>query len=790
MKDFVAYFKSHNLDITPAGMWELGEDGIKKAIDSKRVDNLPWSQKYKDDNMGRIFLHEHDNILVLDIDGHPSVIQGDDTEQSITISTLDITIPIGLYTTTTRPDKFHIYYKLTDAQRSTIPKRLVKLNGLSIDIFTYGVVFEGHTFSPHNTLNKGIIPPLPEALYDIIQANVKQHSTKATSAHLGLTSNIQRYNIIKMFLNDELIKNKQWNSFFKSVMPVEYQPDNKYKLSIDSYPLSYDLFNKLAVKLTTTSELDYHEHVIPTLDKMLKMWGKEPNSNKSRELLDLNILPSLPRHESIFKYDYENDVTRFQDHLNAQPATTSPIFRVIERNRIFYIEVSKLTQTPIIHGSSYFLEQKAAQALHPERDIVSEEGRVIGWDDNVPIVYTINSPYEPQYILDTKYDRHTINLYTPTEYVQMAEPTDQFNTSNLIYRTLYSIIGPDYLSLYLSYAAQVVYGKASPTMVLWVAALSTELGGSGKSVATLELFSLLLGTAATSVDVKTVSSGWGDIITSTKILSLEDMPQQTPKEWEITYGNIKQQNTNSYRKLNMKGGGVTSQRVSVGITGSTNYRLKLSASDRRFFCLEPAHFHGITEPLSNEDRLALATLLQSNVHEQAIQEYANYLLYIFNKGFDEDTTTALFIEAPQTVYRNKWVSAGASNSQNLLYALSHAEDLIALCKYDTLSKGVLDDLLKMIVLAYNPATGKSAVSWKWFEHILPFVQSDRYSENSYSKANIAAMLSIDFVNVGVYANSWKEKLPSNFNSMWASWPCEGYTFPVDKEDIAIYNKEL
>jgi len=728
---------------------------------------LSWEDsRYQDDNMGRHFIDNTDltnGILVLDIDGCKTKI----TNNQMYIEDLDITVPLGLYTVTTQPNKYHVYYR---GDVSDIANRLKGLHNTTIDIFTHGTVFEGHTFSPDNQLIEGDILPIPANLAESIYEYQleKNLSTSKALNTLGLTSNIQRYNLVKSFIADTLDTQKQWNMFFKMVIPLEYQ-DKKRTKKIDNYELSYDLFNKLCVKLTTTSELDFNQHTMPAIRKLLQMWNIDPDSPQSQQQLN-NILPSLPQHESEFNYQIENDVKTFQEHLDHQKGTDSPVFYTFKGSRLYYIEIDKFSHVPKQNGDSYLLEEKAMAKMHPERNIENEEGRVIGWDSNVPLVYLINNPYKPQYELDFKTERHTINLYQPTEYVEQATANSELRADNLIYKTIYSTIGPIWYDLYMAYAAQIVFGSSSPTMVMWMSALKTELGGSGKSVVTLELFSLILGSAAAAVDHKTVSSGWGDIVSATKVLSLEDMPELN-KEWETVYSNIKQQNTNSYRKLNMKGSSIVSERVSIAITGSTNHRLKLSPSDRRFLCLEPAHFHGLTEPLNEQDQIKLSQILGSHEYNDEVQAFVDHLLYLHKEGFDEEIQRALFIQAPETEFRHKWIGGGESNTLNMLHSMSRPRDLldnIKLGSKDDITAETIAELFEDICRAYQPVNNKSAVSWKWFEEMLPLVQSDKYSEQTYSKASISKMLHIDFKNVGTYAKSWDDR----------NWPASGYTFTL------------
>ncbi len=803
MRYVVDYFRQeHNLELTPAGRWVMGDDGKKKALNAKRVDSLEW-ENYPEDNMGRLFLRKE--ILVLDVDGSEVIF--DKANREVTLVELGITIPYGLYTTTTQSNKFHFYYKTNTDE---IPNRIVGLHNKTIDVFTYGTVFEGHTFAKSHSVYRDSIIAAP---YDLLMSidewvcDKKLLSSKADKG-MGVTSHIHRYNVVVAFLEDTLTTSKQWNGFYKTVIPAEFMPERKSGLKIDKFKLSYDLFNKVAVKLTTTAELGFYEHVVPALHKLLTMWGISPNSEKSKEIMWSNVLPSLPQHEAIHSYTPEEDTQTFQQLLKQQPDTATPIFRIINNSRLYYIEIDRFSQRPVAYGDSYYLDPTVAKGLHPERNVINNEGRVTGWDDMVPHIHTMNSPYQPPYKLDGIYDRHTINLYSQTEYVIECESSAYIDKDNLVYKTIVSTIGEmcvlcgkngcscknsySYLDLYLAYSAQVLFGDSSPTLVLWMCALKTAEGGAGKSVATLELFSMILGTAATSIDSRTINSGWGDIITSTKILSLEDMPQLGLKEWENVYSNIKQQNTNSYRKVNMKGGAIKSERISIAVTGSTNHRIALSPSDRRFWCLEPAHLHGLTKPLNEEERFELSELLAKNGKDERVQEYVNYLRHIFDEGFAPKIKKALFIAAPHTIYRPNWISGGETNSQNIIHYISKPRELFDICKVDIddLSNH-LKHLFEMVIVAWREDIGKSAVSWKWFEEILPYVQADRNKDNHYSKASISKMLNVDFNTVSKFHwEAWRDvsNLPEGIDPEWATWAAQGYSFSLSFEQAENYKQ--
>lgn len=776
-QDTLNAFSRIGITLTPAGEWYIDtKSNTKQPVDAHRLPNLSWDN-YPQDNMGKHFLRKEQNLLVVDIDGEYIKL---DTDGNIIVPNLhNLTLPRTFYTQTTAANKYHLYYK---ADTSTIGNRIIRLNETKIDVFTYGVIFEGHEFSPHHKLHPY---PLVDAPRDLLE-NYNSNKTNSKPTTLTPTTNRQRAYLVNLYLNTGLETRKQKNAFFRSIIPKEYMPKHMKKLTIDNFKLSYDIMNKIAVKLTTTSELGYYEHVIPTINKLLITWGIDPNSQKSQSILSKNILPSLPQHSPMLPYNHNTDDKTLREHLDAQQDTDTPIFRTVHNSKLMYFEVDKITQEPIEHDSSVIIDKTVAVALHDERSIYSEDGKQVGWDDNLPILQLVNNPYKPQNYVDEQ-DQIVVNQYKPTQYIKEVQSDSSVPTTNIYYKTLSSTVGPQYLPLVLNYYAEVIFSQYSPTMVLWVAALESEKGGSGKSLVTLEILSHILGAAASGVDVKTITSGWGNTISQSRLLSLEDVPQMSAKEWSQVYAMIKQQNTNSYRKLNMKFGAINSERVQIALTGSSNFRPKLSPSDRRFLCLEPAWLHQQTEPLSAKDRDKIAKLVRSNKYEPELQEFTNYLYYLYQQPNSEEIETALYIEAPDTEYRQKWTQTSMSNSARIAFSLPKPQELHDMVKEPDQN---LYNLYTLVVNAYNPDTQKTAVSWKWFKEFLPYVQSDRYAQQEYSKTNIAIMMDIDFTaNVGtVYSKTWKENLPPHLPSEWTLWPAGGYVWSISQEAITEYIK--
>jgi hypothetical protein len=810
-------FLKHNIVLTPGGSWTFGDDGKKTGTapySTHRKNNpnnsvsdmtraIAWADnewlKHNKDNMAKHYLSMKQNILVFDIDKEPvDILPPCDTypNGSIHIPALHLTMPLSLYSQTTTEGKYHIYYKVEDATK--LPSRVVGLMDTDIDTFTYGNIFEWHAFAG-NYIVYDI--PMVDAPSDLLAILDHLGLPCGASSTVRTMPNIQRYNLITKFLSlaslDVVAANsvtkhmwnaKQWFVFFKNIMPKESVPPNRKKLGIEDFPLTYDLFNKIAVKLTATAELGYEEHVLPSLYKLLEMWGIDPMSKKSQALIHRNIMPSLPKHPPIVPYSLFEDTEEFQAHLDNQPNTDNPVFRVIEKGHLMYMHINKLSWEVQKHHGHYFFDEKVAHALHPERQIVNEDGKVIGWDSNVPIIYYMNDPYKQQYVVDEETFNHTINLYTRSRYLKEARAVDVIPENNIIYKAMMSTIGQKWLRYVLYYHAYVLFGDGSLNMVLWMASLPTDKGGTGKSIATVELLSLIAGGAVQSINEKTALSGWGDVVASARLISLEDMTDLSTKDWDQVYAMIKQSTSNAYRRLNMKGGAIVTQRVNVTISGSSNHRPMLPPSDRRFLCLEPAHLRGITERLSDADGEKLSRIMHSHSYSEEVQEYVDYLYYLYSLPLDDEMSKALYRYSPETEYRSKWIMEGATNTQNVVHTISDARELIGLIKMENeLDTEQVIMLFQFVMHTWNRETSKAAVSWKWFAEILPFIMSDKYSKDTFSKLALSKMLQIDFTNVGIkYSSKWREGVPRYLSQEWSDWPFDGYVFRLTEDGHKLY----
>ncbi len=157
-------FTSLQIELTPAGKWIWDDDRKKKALDAKRKDYLPLD-KYPNDNMFRHKI-EDSGYLCIDCDG-------------IELSKVDKMFPTSkntFYTTTSSKNKQHRY--LAPPEGKTFPLgRAVKILDPDMDVFTSGVVFEGHDIGGAKsecTLNNSDILRCTEKEYQLICDNIQK----------------------------------------------------------------------------------------------------------------------------------------------------------------------------------------------------------------------------------------------------------------------------------------------------------------------------------------------------------------------------------------------------------------------------------------------------------------------------------------------------------------------------------------------------------------------------------------------------------------------------------------
>lgn len=777
MVDVVELFKDElNLNITPGGKFEY-IDGVKKAVDSKRIDNLSWTD-YRDDNMGRLFL-KHD-YLVVDIDGSFS----HETENTLELTT-GISLPITFYTVTSNPSKIHAYYKYP--KHLKLPNRTKSKVAPSIDTFTYGTIFEGHP-SGHYAINAHDIGELPDN-HLFIQTLLELPSNYFTStSEIYPLSNPPLYNAVEQYMKPNFLalRKGQRNKVIKLLLPKAYHPSKGEHPDLIHLPVSYSLINDMATKLSSVAELST-EALREFLVTYIERHGLDPDFNNSQ--LDNLILGTLPSRNAI-ELPNVNDALSIQEMMDGQKSQT-PIFKCSlpgAKASLGYIRMSKLTMEPVAFNDHYFLDKSLTSSLNPERNIYREDGQIAGWDDNVPLVEVVNDPYEPTIFYRDEFP--VINIALRSDYLKMAAPIQsQYIDDNIFMKLFRSVIPNEYLDYVLHYYHTVIWAQTPPITVMWMATGKNVQGGTGKSLITLTIFSMILLSAGDRITVTQLVKGWGDTILGKRLSSLEDMEELGKQEWEKAHAAIKQLFSASYSTVDMKYGSISSQIIRTALTGSSNSIPKLEEHDRRFFCLQPAQLDSDlpNEPLSDEDADHLDDIVKSRQYSEELQEFVNYLYYMHQQPMPPEIKTGLYVRAPITKYRQRWIVDHKTHSGRIISLMNSPKDLMEIVnfKHDDAYHNDFVDLLIYIVAVHRSDTGKVALSWEWFRYFLVFVSSADNILHT-SKASVASALELEdgfAANTGLYK---VYPVPDTVAPRLRNMKDSGLLIPISPQSIEEY----
>jgi len=777
--DFLRYlYIEHDLYFTPAGIWEWECDQTcsKRAVDAARVDNLDWAD-YPNDNLAKIRLPSH--IVVLDIDQARTHIEDD----HIDIPALDLTLPIGLYTQTSSEGKYHIYYTVTDEQRQQIGARMIKgLHDLKIDILQNFNTFEWHSGSPYNQLHEGAIPPLPPQLVTSIAEYIADKELSIElSTGIVPSSNRARAYLVTQVLEGALTEDdrQQYNAFMRSVIPKEYIPKNKKALKWDMFELSYDFINKIAVKLTATKELGFYEHTLPMLEYILNKYNIDINSKKSQHRLR-QILPSLPQHPPLQPYHWADDMRELEDLIRNQPSRHAVIKTQYNRKRHFIL-IDKLTLEPLQLGEDIFFDQTVAEDVAPEYRVINEDGTRGRFDhSDIPIMLNHSDAFGTPYHYDDRTGFYSINMSVPSTYIKNAEPRSY--TDNFLIRVVQSTVHPDYLHLYLKWMATVVFHDAPPLMIPWMATNENIEGGTGKSMVTITILDKILDRQVTTAKIKDVKDGW-DITDGLRLISYEEGDSNSKQAWLQFHNFIKQSTSSNKSIANGKYKTISNKLNRVAQSGSSNSIPPIPESDRRILCLEPAHLEGHTQPLSPSD-IKLAMEFEANYlnFESELQEFTNYLRYIYEQPIDKETQAALFSRAPATIYRDTWVTETTTNTKAAYLLLSSPDEFWALIHWERADPAFYN-AMQYLIHQYSDKNNKVALCWEWFSTMLRYIKRVE-DENEMTKRDVIRALAGPTFKI---TSGWGAELHKQWVvSTGSNWHRQLEIIPMHEEAINRY----
>ncbi len=783
-------FAEIGVDLEPRGIWAYPDGFYKKKqqIEMKgRMAGSKWS-KYPNDNMGGFYLRKEHKLIVIDIDG--CIVE--QTPTGLFLPEVNFNLPNTFHTITSNKSKQHHYYSITDEQQLLLKGRNTTLPA-DIDVFTYASIFEGHPSDYHEVILNELVP-LPQQLLEQIQV-YQTTSTHKTGEGVTVTSHPQRYNLVKDYLADNLTTDKSRNQFYRMLLGKTDKKTNKIVPKLH-YKMSYTLINDLAVRLTSTAELSHYDHTIPCIHKILTEMDIPVDSAKTNSILNAQILRTLPVHESITRNSIleELDISM----LVAQQSDSSRPFivKIPHQSKVAFIDIDRYTLEPITHGHSAIMQKDLAMAMHPERMQYSEDGRAVGWDDNVPMFYVIDNPYKPQYQLDPDTYQHTVNLFVPTQYQKEARMSEHIPQDNIVLKLMASTIHPSYLDLMMLWHAHLVFGSQQLNIVPWIASPKQTLGGTGKTQVTGTILTRLIGKAIIKIDEATFQKSWADIGEGVRSMSLQDFGAlQNYKAFEPTYTKIKQVTDPMFSKMDAKHSTISTGKQTYQLSGTSNLRLPLPESDRRILALEPAFLDGTTKPLNAYDAKKIDKMVKDTTGDifPEFQDYMDHLMYLYNQPLSEEDYSALFMYTPETIYRGKWVSNGLKKGERLYPSMTNAHELLNISKLDiNLDQEHYIQLLQFIVHVYCDKTQKVGIPYNWFKEMIPYVIADQAETHLYSVADIGSIIGQEFkTNVGtLYTDKWRKNMPSYLPLEWDNWAAQGLVMRLHPEAIETYREVI
>ena len=790
MDSIISTFKEQlGITLEPRGRWHYPQgayqpkETMNGIADIKgRMEGSSWEQ-FPHDNMAGFFLRAQHKLVVIDVDG--CIIQ-DNEDGTITLPEIGLHLPQTFHTITSNPTKSHHYYSLTVEQQQRLLGRQTKMPA-KVDVFTFGSIFEGHP-SEFQATHAHQVAPLTEEMLVVIESF--QSKAVHSPGDLTVSSQPQRYHLTLGFIEDSL-DIKPLNKFYRLMLG---EPSTPRTTKIDPnkhYTFNYDLMNAFAVRLTTTAELDYDEHVLPALNKVLEIYGIAADSRKTQERLFGQILRALPKHPSITQGSLleELDIkTLLRQQSNVK---YNFIVKVPHLSKVMYLDIDRYSLEPVVHGDEYLMTEELAKAIHPERSIVSEDGRVVGWDSHtVPVFYKKLCPYSPQYELDPETYQHTVNLFIPTIYQKECKPTEYLDVDNIVYKQMSSTLHPNYLPLMMLWHAHVIFGNKQLNIIPWIATPSQTMGGTGKTQITGSILTKLIGAAIVKVDENNFMKSWKDMGDGVRSVSLQDFGHKTAKAFAPYHTKMKQLTDPMFEKLDGKYAGIATGKQTFQLSGTSNERIPIPASDRRIFALEAAHILGETKSLTKSEAREIDQMLKNTdgANYKALQDYMNHLKWLYDKPLEDAEYDALFIFTPQTHYHKKWVAGSLNNGAKLPSAILEPAELMNIVKYTDADRPLLISLLEFILHAYIPKTKKLGIPYNWFKDMLHFVLADQYTEVSYSVSDISNIIKMDFkLNVGsLYYKRWREELPSFLPEEMSKWAQQGIVMELEQVTIDKY----
>ena len=723
-EDIIARFKQLDITLSPAGIWEFDSDGRKKSIDAKRPDNLSLS-KYPKDNMYK-FRIEQTNYLLIDIDG------ADILEVMRVLPTIAKTFT----TTTTSSNKFHCYVQ----RPQDFP--LVRLIGnfmTNVDIITNGIVFEGHM---HNLPNSKYLISNDAPILELTQVEIdrllKLCNAKQIAKHKAGTGDLPRYNyeesqLIKGYIASTLTK-QQRDRLLKMLIatgtPASELAPSPLDDTLPKLPkFTHTNINTMAYYIAM-NKFTPHEDVVIFMEKLISTYYNiDLNTQKSRLHWHKSILPTLPVVEV---EEFSED---FMKHIDSAPLCRNQTYRLISTINNFgnlsYMQIHRYTLNPRFKNGTMLFSNTALYAEYPTLDKDN-------WIYGVPEVQINDNPFAPHTSYSEEDGTFTLSTLKRTEYMTQLQAVEM-KPHNIITKAIAGIFKSnekdsiDAEDFYYHWLGHILFSTHAVTTIMCLASPANELGGSGKTTltATLPMHIAPLGTITAIND--SLAKWSGDAFQG-RLASFDDLFESD--KWKEVYTIIKQQTSNTIKRLDRKGKSTELSFRRTNISISANFIPKIDESDRRFFIWSPR------ERMSAEEGKQLGLLLADfKSYKQEIQDIANYSYYLYLNE-TEKYYNQLYIQAPHTQMGQISKSEGGLGETLISRLLAGPgrlfEDYVG--GQDKWTDIEIAQFIVMVAREPNMRTKSWSIAlpWNFYNKVLCALKADTATE--YTKGRLALVM--------------------------------------------------
>ena len=723
-EDIIARFKQLDITLSPAGIWEFDSDGRKKSIDAERPDNLPLS-KYPKDNMYK-FRIEQTPYLLIDIDG----------ADILDVMRVLPTIAKTFTTTTTSSNKFHCYVQ----RPQDFP--LVRLIGnlmTNVDIITNGIVFEGHM---HNLPNSKYLISNDAPILELTQVEIdrllKLCNAKQIAKHKAGTGDLPRYNyeesqLIKGYIASTLTK-QQRDRLLKMLIatgtPASELATSPLDDTLPKLPkFTHTNINTMAYYIAM-NKFTPHDDVVIFMEKLISTYYNiDLSTPKSRLHWHKSILPTLPVVEV---EEFSED---FMKHIDSAPLCRNQTYRLISTINNFgnlsYMQIHRYTLNPRFKNGTMLFSNTALYAEYPTLDKDN-------WIYGVPEVQISDNPFAQHTSYNEEDGTFTLSTLKRTEYMTQLQAVE-IKPNNIITKAIAGIFkvnekdSIDAEDFYYHWLGHILFSTHAVTTIMCLASPANELGGSGKTTltATLPMHIAPLGTITAIND--SLAKWSGDAFQG-RLASFDDLFESD--KWKEVYTIIKQQTSNTIKRLDRKGKSTELSFRRTNISISANFIPKIDESDRRFFIWSPR------ERMSAEEGKQLGLLLADfKGYKQEIQDIANYCYYLYLNE-TEKYYNQLYIQAPATQMGQISKSEGGLGETLISRLLSGPgrlfEDYVG--GQDKWTDIEIAQFIVMVAREPNARTKSWSIAlpWNFYNKVLCALKADTATE--YTKGRLALVM--------------------------------------------------